>query len=193
GGACPPRGPSLASFPAGFSFVSARGPNICVIGNGQLRCYGPGFTGNVLSSNTSAAAVGVAHACWFERGNLLAGTLRCTGSAIARGPFDGGELPEVFLLTPAGNDFTCATGLISEFSCWGRNDQLQLGAVDGGAPVFPPALPFSSVTALGWTHACQVFGVPDGGQRLSCWGDDSNGKLGLPPGAGPRLPTLIQP
>ncbi|MBM4781940.1 MAG: hypothetical protein GQE15_30030 [Archangiaceae bacterium] len=166
---------------------------------GRVRCYGPTFDGGVLSMAATDVTVGVGHACWFEPTGVLVGRFRCLGSTIARGPFDGGETTSGLLLRPAGDDFTCMVdGALGGLSCWGRNDQWQLGADGGGlsSPEVPPAAALTAAaTAVGWNHACRIF-VPATGPNptsLVCWGDDSNGKLGLPPGAGPRLPTLIQP
>jgi hypothetical protein len=207
-GPCPPRVPP-AVLAAGFQQVVARGQNLCVLGQadggafqpGRVRCYGPTFDGGSLSTSATSVTVGVQHACWLEPRGLLVSTPICQGSSLARGPFDGGSTTFAAFISPAGDDFTCMVGFVGGLSCWGRNDLWQLGADGGG--VLSPSLPNSTAfdiqtSALGWNHGCQtrlpVTAVsPAPPVSLTCWGDDSNGKLGLQPGAGPRLPTLIQP
>lgn len=94
-----------------------------------------------------------------------------------------------------GRRHTCATSARDgTASCWGWNDEGALGA--GGESGFEPdpravagAGRFGAVSA-GGGHTCGL--APDG--RLSCWGDDWSGQLGLGDAGGIAVsPAAVAP
>jgi hypothetical protein len=87
----------------------------------------------------------------------------------------------------AGDAFTCALLTDAKITCWGKNDQGQLGT-ENMVPVGTTLASMSSLAtmnlgagvtvsklALGTGHACAV--LADGG--LKCWGRNAFGQLGL--------------
>ncbi len=98
----------------------------------------------------------------------------------------------------AGADFACALAVGGSVWCWGNNDRGQLGP---GAPVGPSATPvpvqFSggltpSALAAGDAHVCAVMTDPY--ETVQCWGDNSQGQLGVGPSGPPHsaAPVTVQ-
>jgi alpha-tubulin suppressor-like RCC1 family protein len=131
-------------------------------------------------------------------GEYVALTGQSAGAAFA--PTRVGGLPPVAQLS-AASQHTCALGTDGSVWCWGRGDagQLGLGAPTmcgplgcATAPVQVPSLPgpASAIAAAG-AHSCAIVS-----SAVWCWGDNSNGQLGImgsgtfPPGVVPSLPPV---
>lgn len=115
-------------------------------------------------------AVGVGHACILD------------GSGLAcRGANDRGQSSPTgslgFVAIAAGASHTCALSSNGVASCWGANDQGQLGdgtRNDRSSPTrVRTDLRFSTLTA-GEKHTC---GLAGGGVPL-CWGENLSGQIG---------------
>jgi len=77
----------------------------------------------------------------------------------------------------AGDAHTCAVATAGAVSCWGANDDGQLGTGDT-QPRDAPAVVSGVTGAVGVTagsaHTCAF--ATDG--SVACWGADTNGQLG---------------
>jgi alpha-tubulin suppressor-like RCC1 family protein len=140
-----------------------------------------------------------------QRGGMqvhrAAADVDCNGVVDARdlrglADFVRGRTPhlpcETIRAVSTGVGHSCALGLTGKIRCWGDDTFGQLGVgrpqapgvvqSAGALPLVDLASPATSVSA-GATHTCALL---DGG-RVSCWGDESDGKLGygrvLPVGA----------
>lgn len=115
-------------------------------------------------------AVGVGHACVLEGGNL-----RCRGADDRGQSSPTGTLD--FVAVVAGSSHTCALSSTGVASCWGANDQGQLGdgtRNDRSTPTrVRTDLRFSTLTT-GEKHTC---GLAGGGVPL-CWGENLSGQVG---------------
>ena len=150
----------------GFESVAAGGASACAVA--------------VIGSSPDAGSTDVE--CWGDD------TYGQCGGAV------GGSVPDpssVGLSTNvtqivAGADFACALASDRTVSCWGNNDRGQLGP---DAPAGPSATPVpvrfsdgltASALAAGDAHVCAVMTDPM--ETVECWGDNSQGQLGVGPG-----------
>jgi alpha-tubulin suppressor-like RCC1 family protein len=119
------------------------------------------------------------------------GTVRCWGAddygQLGRGEIDGGQdslpAPVVSLASvahlSAGRDGYCATTQEGAVSCWGDNDDGQLGAAgdrigySSNVPVAVAGLPAVIAAFLGDGIACAA---PQDGDVV-CWGKADNGRI----------------
>lgn len=132
----------------------------------------------------TAVAVGALHACalannqhtycWGDDSHGQTGTRlgvfqEPTPRAVASS--------DRFTTVAPGGDHSCALTATGVASCWGRNDQGQLGRNSVGNDTLPgpavTALRFATVTA-GAGHTCAL----DGSGIAYCWGIDATGQLG---------------
>src|SRR5689334_2748502 len=115
--------------------------------------------------------------------------------------------PWTFLLDPyvqiaAGFDFACAVRQSGALTCWGNNDEQQLGTVTApnscpltttliencsDTPIRVTNRLFSSVTT-GWYHACAI---ESGTSDTYCWADNYYGQLGVGTKGSIQLPAVI--
>jgi len=126
--------------------------------------------------------------CWGDNGN---GQLGNTNISSIINPYDGVPLLRVNVSNPTfavtqvacGGDYTCALLSSGDISCWGLNDNGQLGR--NGGNYVPAAFPPTHVTSnaavsvvelsLGYSHSCAR--LSDG--YVTCWGDNEFGQLGI--------------
>jgi alpha-tubulin suppressor-like RCC1 family protein len=76
----------------------------------------------------------------------------------------------------AGGQHACAVQSSGKAVCWGRNDFGQVGAPAGVCRSDPALLPLAHALSVGAgrTHSCAVDEI-----GIWCWGDDSQGQLGI--------------
>ena len=80
----------------------------------------------------------------------------------------------------AGIRHTCMLHKSGSVSCWGENENGQLGDGEFGSnvystvPVRVQGITDAVAIAAGWEHTCAVHASGE----VSCWGDDSRGELG---------------
>jgi alpha-tubulin suppressor-like RCC1 family protein len=147
-------------------------------GNGQTGIQTYTLTPNPVTGLTNAIAVstGVDHTCAV----LSGGTAECWG-ANARGQLGDGNAP-TSALTPtavsgltnvtaiaAGGQFTCALIGDGHVSCWGANNDGQLGignTTDSSTPTTVDGITDATAIAVGTWSACAIRA----GGAVSCWG-----------------------
>ena len=80
----------------------------------------------------------------------------------------------------AGTRHTCAAYASGSVSCWGDNENGQLGDGEFGSnlystvPVAVLGISDAVAVAVGWEHSCALHGTGE----VSCWGDNSHGEVG---------------
>ncbi|MBI2378370.1 MAG: hypothetical protein HYV07_30505 [Deltaproteobacteria bacterium] len=186
----------------GVHEVAAKGSNACVIAGPErsVLCWGANLHGQVGIGRLGAAhtpervelpgaprslTMGDRHAC----ASLEGGSVWCWGSnnegQLGDGSFQTSRSPRAMEYAEdvdavvAGGEFTCAVHRTGHVSCVGANAFGQLGA--GSTAIRSPVLleveGLSDVRSVraGTRHACAVR---EGG-RVSCWGSDDRGQLGL--------------
>ena len=175
----------------------ALGPTLILAGCGgkiaPLRENSEGAESSSLDAGVSAAeapivpqiAAGANHACrlastgrvvcWGENG---LGQLGRGTQTFTEGPGEIISLLSKSIAVAAGVGHTCAIGLSGGVSCWGSNQQGQLGdgtAIDHLVPVPIPSLSAGvRAIALGDYHSCAL--LLTGG--VKCWGYGLFGQLG---------------
>jgi alpha-tubulin suppressor-like RCC1 family protein len=193
--------PVTVRLPAGLLEVRAGGAHSCgrTIDR-TVWCWGRGDAGQLGTgelgdrpqpvqvralSAVDQLAIGGSHSCALSRGRVLcwgAGDRGQNGQAAttpAPEPAVVGGLEGVVEIA-AGEAHTCALTAGGLIRCWGAGESGQLGvaaipfrAAPADVPVPPADRPRS--LALGRRHSC--FLSEHGG--VSCWGDGSEGQLGL--------------
>lgn len=157
--------------PVAAASLSSGGHHTCAIGgNGQLRCWGANFDGQLgIGSNSGSKA------------NLGDDEAITSVPAVDLGP------GRTAVAVSAGGQHTCAILDTGAVKCWGFNVHGQLGidtdGSDAGDNESVASLPSVDLGAgrtaraisAGGNHSCALL---DNG-RVRCWGANTNGQLGL--------------
>lgn len=126
-------------------------------------------------SHTCALRADSTVVCWGKAGSGALGDGTAAGTRTLPGPSVVG-LSNVTAIA-AGDQFTCALRAGGAVSCWGRNDEGQLGdatTVARKEPVDVHGMTDAVAITAGEKHACALH--LDG--RVSCWGQHQVGQLG---------------
>lgn len=110
----------------------------------------------------------------------------CGGATCSGGLCAGDDAIEI----SAGGAHTCAVASGGSVSCWGWNDQGQLGMNEYetyGTPHVVDGLSGVSAAAAGSLHTCTI----DGGGRFQCFGEGANGELGRGDSVDRAMPAPI--
>ena len=186
---------------AGFSNVtrfSLGGPGLCALQQGgTIICQGRNDFGQLGNGSTTPSATpvsvtGINNATQITGGNNHTCALLASGSVVCWGLNAwgqlGGSLTTNYSPTPvqvtgindatqitAGGQHACVRVATGAISCWGRNDDGQVGSQYEPAwnrPVgvysYPNSFTAAQVTA-GSAHTCALRTI---GGTISCWGDD---------------------
>ncbi|MCK9249732.1 MAG: hypothetical protein M0P31_12270 [Solirubrobacteraceae bacterium] len=137
--------------------------------------------------------------CWGRDGWAPAGVGRLGNgrTSASADPVTVHGLTDAATVT-AGYHASCALRTGGTVACWGVGDDGALGhgaTTDSAVPVAVSGLTDATRLTTGSSHSCVIR---DGGQALSCWGSNSNGRLGVPgppldPGAMPARSTVPAP
>ena len=181
--------------------VAAGSAHSCALRTyGSVRCWGANASGQLGDGGTtrrgvpvdvhglvtaSRLAAGGDHTCAVRNG----GAVRCWGDNDEDGLGVGTGKPSAVTTPTAaaglsdstglglGPGDSCAVGGAGTLSCWGRNDDGQVGPTDDVVVTEPAAVDGLNevvVVAAGGSHTCASTG--DG--TVSCFGDDTYGQLG---------------
>jgi alpha-tubulin suppressor-like RCC1 family protein len=193
---------TLFAAGSGVTSLSVTNLHACAVVAGAVKCWGDDTRGQLGDGNTtgsSATPVQVTsltsgvHAVvtgqWFSCALMNSNTVSCWGDNT-NGQLGTGSASTTPLATPqavsgltgiamitAGQDHACALSIGGAVSCWGNNQQGQLG--DGTQTQHPSPNPIptlatgvTQITAGGF-HTCALV---NGG--VKCWGFNSFGQLG---------------
>ena len=207
----------VAIVETGFTHVGTSFLHTCATRNdGSMWCWGMNANNQTGDSNGSYhinpvqldgtdwidLTTGFYHTCGLKRDN----TLWCWGGNQS-GQLGNATIPVQDLSTSAtamqvdgtwqsasaGQSHTCAIALDGSLWCWGSNSAGQLGtgsALGNGIPVVVrSSVATWSMVASGNSHTCAV--ASDG--SLWCWGDNTDGQLGLGSTAAHLVPTRVGP
>jgi alpha-tubulin suppressor-like RCC1 family protein len=192
--------PDAPPPPGAWSQVAAGNTFTCAIDlDGGLWCWGyngNGETGTNVSISEldvptrvtggpwSAIAAGSAHACGLHRadqslwcwGSNFSGQLGNPGPSTIRAPQ---QVAGQWTAIAVRGDHTCALDASSQLWCWGQNSLGQVGDGSINNSYDQPqkiAIAMAVKTmALGRSHTC----VLTSDQRVTCWGANFSGQLGI--------------
>jgi alpha-tubulin suppressor-like RCC1 family protein len=184
--------------------VAVGGNTSCAVTiGGEVFCWGDGAYG-ALSDGTvgdqspsPVAAMGFAagavtlalgdhHGCALLTGQ----TVQCWGDDEQGQLGDGQRQPRATPVTPislppevtgvaTGGSHTCVTTASGSVWCWGDNTSGQLGTSANSSEVQPTEVPglttAATAVAAGEAFTCALVA----GGRVQCWGDGSNGQIGM--------------
>ncbi|MBU1220894.1 hypothetical protein KKF34_04725 [Myxococcota bacterium] len=151
---------------------------------------------NIFTSVTT----GELHAC----GLLNTGKVMCWGNnsvgQLGTGNLNSSHVPapvagtDTFTQIEAGYAHTCGITSAGELKCWGSNADGQLGQEASGVYNSPVAvnsgLDFDLVSA-GGNHTCARHSLSP--NMMSCWGQNTNGQLGIGTTTTTWEPTTLSP
>lgn len=200
--------PAPVQVAGAWELVDVGGSTACARDTtGALQCWGHNSDGELADTtvqprhrpqfviaNALEFAVGSGHACAeTPAGN---GTVYCWGKnhrrQLGTGTASDRELSVVASgftnpIALVAGTHTCASAASGSLFCWGSNSHGQLGlAADDFSHPLSPMMPsvgvFSSRTAAGLAHTCDILSSDD----LQCWGDNQFGQRGtVAAGTGP--------
>ena len=186
--------------------ISAGSEHTCaILDTGEISCWGYGSEGRLGHGSTSsknvptetvsfspfkalAISAGYAHTCAIVEG----GDVFCWGKNNYGQLGDGTTtnrntptitqtLPAAAVAISAGSDHTCAILDNGEVSCWGRNQNGQLGdgneGIDSTSPIPTDTLGTNReaiAISAGQDHTCVIRDLGD----VYCWGISTSGILG---------------
>ncbi len=156
--------------PVPFAISEEIGPVVDLAVDGQSRC--------LLTEEERVA-------CWGDNQWGQLGTGSDESVVVAPELIEG--LEEVVALDAAFGH-VCAVQRSGRVSCWGRNEEGQVGVdsvVESGRPLPVPGLVDVIELVSGNNHNCALRA--DG--KVFCWGDDQQGQLG---GAADPSPALVE-
>jgi cysteine-rich repeat protein len=200
---------------AGFAHVSASYLHACATkDDGSMWCWGLNSDAQTGSNSGSYetspvpldsadwvdVTTGLYHSCGLKRDNTLwcwggnkygqignatipAQDLSSTATAV--------QVDGIWQSISAGQSHTCAIKFDGSLWCWGDNSSGQLGtssAIGSSVPTLVASLVETwTMVASGISHTCAI--ATDG--SLWCWGDNTNGQLGLGNTTAHPLPTKV--
>ena len=145
--------------------------------SGAVTCWGLDTKHGTEPKNAAQVAVAAAHGC----ARLTDDSVRCWGDGVW-----GAEKGTSFSKPPlsgvkyvaTGDPFACAVLASGAVSCWGRNDQSELGTApdseDHAKPIVVAGLTAITKIAAAESHACALTAAGD----VFCWGDNTDGEGG---------------
>ena len=206
---------AVAGLRSEVSAIAAGGRHTCALTvAGSVFCWGNNDAGQLgdgmeakkntpvevvgLASEVRAITAGGAHTCalttaggvkcWGANDSGQLGNATETNSSI---PVDVVGLTNDIVIIEAGGHHTCALSSSGLVTCWGDNEDGQLGdgtTVDKNIPVNVMGLTRGvRVIAAGGYHTCAVTAT--GGAM--CWGDNSQGQLGNGAEADKTAPSQV--
>jgi hypothetical protein len=144
------------------SLAAGTGHNCVVTKTGRVACWGAGFSGQLGNRKTDVIG---------DDELLIAET---AGVAMPDS--------EIAIMVTAGNRHSCALLATGKVTCWGSASDGRLGngmttgdVLEPPAPVSLPAPGIAKTVAAGGSHTCVVLQT----NRISCWGYNANGEIGL--------------
>ena len=184
--------------------IAAGARHSCLLrSNGSVWCWGSNEHGQLGNSDVAASSVpleaeGVADAVAIDAGwehtcaVHSSGEISCWGDN-SQGELGNGEIAqsvaapvkvagiEDATAVAAGHWHTCALHATNRVSCWGNNNDGQLGNGESGnpeassaAPILVEAITDAVAIDVGREHSCAVHRNGE----MSCWGDNWRGELG---------------
>ena len=188
--------------------ISLGGRHTCaVLDNGSLVCWGWNNHGQVGDGSTTdsntpvavnlgdgtavAVAAGYNHTCALLDDNSVVcwgyngfGQLGDETIVNKNTPTDVDLGDKTIAAIQAGNNFTCALFEDGSVTCWGNNEDGQLGTGASGHSILSPQTVDTgdeTVTAIdgGSGHSCGLFEDGDSNVTLKCWGLNDSGELGI--------------
>jgi len=189
----------VRGFTADVTAVSAGGSHTCALVDDMVQCWGSNDEGRLgvgdslerlsptpvsgLKGKISAVSAGGSHTC-----ALLDGTVQCWGANDQGQLGDGSTtsrliptavkgLPRSIVAVSAGGAHSCALSNLGAITCWGANDQGQLGNGSTQRSLVPlPVQSLNNVTSVqtGGGHTCVILSEGS----LRCWGRNWAGQLG---------------
>jgi hypothetical protein len=207
---------AVSDLGTGVVSVSAGKYHTCALTDaGGVRCWGYNGEGELgdgtrhdrstatrvlgLASGIAEVSAGGFHTCALTD----VGTAACWGWNQSGLLGDGTTVPRRLrpvavdglrhlMAVAAGGAHSCALTVAGAMTCWGENDQLQLGdgtTVNRRHPVGVVGLGRGvSAIALGSSHTCAVTTVG----RVACWGTNHYGKLGDGTLFGRMIPVTVR-
>jgi hypothetical protein len=200
--------------------IDAGGLLVCaVLAGGSVRCWGGDGSASAPGASSPPArdaeevSVAAAHAC----ARMRDGTVRCWGDSPwngAEGSGGGGvggsggapslAAPSVrgAVQVTTGDSMACVASGSAGVSCWGRNDEGELGLPpDNDWHPQPARVPFPNLcpgtkpgevldVSAGESHACAV--VSGGDSCVYCWGSNADGELGRGTQGQPEGPSVLR-
>ena len=116
-------------------------------------------------------------------------TIAAPTTVASAAPTSSAPTTTITLPSPEGSDIlaiaagvrhTCALSASGSISCWGDNENGQLGNGESGSKVYSTVpvgvqdITDAVAIGAGWEHTCAVHATGE----VSCWGDNSRGELG---------------
>ena len=206
---------NVSGLTSGVTSVSAGSSHTCAVTpTGGVRCWGKNSDGQLgdggttdrrapvdvtgLASGVISVAAGASHTCAVTTtdgvrcwGKNSDGQLGDGTTTDRRTPVQVSGISSGITLLVAESSHTCGLTEAGGVKCWGDNPEGQLGDGTQTARRIPVDVIglTSSVTALavGSSHGCAI--TTAGG--VQCWGNNSNGQLGIGTTFGRRSPVDV--
>lgn len=151
--------------------------------------------------DASAMAAGFLHSCAIHEG----GSVSCWGNngdgQLGNGTVFPSALPvpvqgiaDAIAVATSGHwssGYSCALHQSGSISCWGANEEGQLGngtKSQSTVPVRVEGITDAIDIATGWDHTCALHR----GGTISCWGSNEDGKLGDGTKTGWAVPMQVE-
>lgn len=198
---------------SGASSIAANGYTTCAIVAGGLRCWGQNWYGQFANGTTTDSSTPVASTVVtsgltsIALGGSSIYAINSSGALLAWGDNLYGQLgngtntasqqPTVVTglssgvrRVVAGNAYACAVTASGTVSCWGFNNDGELGNGTMSASYLPVSVSgVSGATAIsaGTSHTCAIAN----GGVLACWGLGTSGQLGNGASATSSFPVAV--
>jgi alpha-tubulin suppressor-like RCC1 family protein len=179
-------------YPGGLA-IAAGGNSSCSAAAPKVWCWGDGDPDPAIVTSpielAGTVAAGQEHRCaleWFDESDV-GGDLYCWGDNTYGQVGDGTtttrttpvKVLDHVLQVAAGADHTCAVLDDQRVSCWGRDDNGQLGLGSAGLPVTSPqAVPGLTDDVVDLAAGGDTTCMIDENYTASCWGSNSDGQIG---------------